>query len=165
MELGDRKEVDVNGTTFYIMCYEPFKAIHTLGELQKLISPIVGKLAGGVGSNPDVLDKDTSDITGLLPALEGAFQSIADNLDGASLERLFKMLLDPNFVSVVDEDGKAKPLSTAMMNKVFIGKTADMFKLAFEVVKANYSDFFTILNTRFGSLGVFTTKNTTSPEN
>lgn len=158
MALGDRHEVQIGENTFYIMMFEPFKAMEVLGDLQKTFSPIIGKLAGGVANNPDVLEAEITDLQGMLPALEGAFASLAENVDGKTLKNICSMLLNQEYIAVEDETGKTKQLSQGVINKIFLGKTGDMTKLMWEVVRLNYQDFFTTFSTQFGNLGVFGTR-------
>ena len=145
MALGDRTEITINDNTFYVMMFEPFKSFKILGELQRIVAPILGKLAGGVLNNTDVLDKELSDLQGILPALDGALKEMAMTLDGDKFEKLLEMLLNPQYVSVLDkETDKIKQLDKGMINKVFTGDVASMAVLAFEVAKVNYKSFFTI---------------------
>ena len=102
MALGDRTEITINDNTFYVMMFEPFKSFKILGELQRIVAPILGKLAGGVLNNTDVLDKELSDLQGILPALDGALKEMAMTLDGDKLEKLLDMLLNPQYISVLD---------------------------------------------------------------
>lgn len=158
MALGDRIDVNIGENTFHIMMFEPFRAMEVLGDLQKVFSPIIGKLAGGIAKNTEVLDVEVNDISGMMPALEGAFASLAEHVDGKTLKNVCSMLLNETYISVDDETGRAKALTTGMVNKVFVGKTGEMTKLMWEVIKVNYSDFFTTFSTQFGNLGAFTTK-------
>ena len=145
MAIGDRTEITINDNTFYVMMFEPFKSFKILGELQRIVAPILGKLAGGVLNNTDVLDKELSDLQGILPALDGALKEMAMTLDGDKFEKLLNMLLDAQYISVLDkETDKVKQLDKGMINKVFTGDVASMAVLAFEVAKVNYKSFFTI---------------------
>ena len=145
MALGDRTEITINDNTFYVMMFEPFKSFKILGELQRIVAPILGKLAGGVLNNTDVLDKELSDLQGILPALDGALKEMAVTLDGDKLEKLLDMLLNPQYISVLDkETDKVKQLDKGMINKVFTGDVASMAVLAFKVAEVNYKSFFSI---------------------
>ena len=145
MALGDRTEITINDNTFYVMMFEPFKSFKILGELQRIVAPILGKLAGGVLNNNDVLDKELSDLQGILPALDGALKEMAMTLDGDKLEKLLDMLLNPQYISVLDkETDKVKQLDKGMINKVFTGDVASMAVLSFKVAEVNYKSFFSI---------------------
>jgi len=156
MNIGDRKDVVVGEYTYHIMPWAPFKAAKNLGTLQKYILPVVGKLADGVAHNPDVLEMDTNtDMGSIMSCLDGTFQEIANRLDENAIDALLKMILDSEYISVDDPaTGKPAKLTEPVLNRLFTGNIADMFVLAAEVIKVNYSDFFTIFGSRFGNLGM-----------
>lgn len=165
--IGDRQEVNIDDMTFYVQMYEPFKAIKVLGNLQKIILPVLKKTLAGMEDVDGILDKDLSsikDFAQVMPLLEGLFGGLSENLDGDKLEKLMNMLLDSNYVSTKHpQTEKLVKLDKSVINQIFTGNLSAMFTLAFNVVKVNYADFFTTLSTRFGNLGVFTGKTTKSP--
>lgn len=165
--IGDRTEVIIDDMTFYVQMYEPFKAIKNLGDLQKAILPVLKQTLAGMEDVDGILDKDLSnikDFAQVMPLLEGIFSGLSDHLDGDKLERVMNMLLDSNYVSAKHpQTDKLVKLDKGIINQVFTGNLSAMFKLAFEVVKINYADFFTTLSTQFGNLGVFTGETTKSP--
>ncbi len=164
--IGDRTEVTIDDMTFYIQRYEPFKAIKNLGDLQKIILPVLKQTLSGIESGNDILDIDlekTEDFSKVMPLLEGLFGGLSEHLDGDKLEKVMNMLIDEKYIAALHPDtGKKVVLNKGIINQLFADNLSAMFKLAFEVVKVNYADFFTTLSTQFGSLGVFTEKITKS---
>lgn len=162
MNIGDRKEITIGSNVFHVAKFEPFKAMKNLGNIQKIVFPVIGEAMAGAKGIDGVLDKDLSsnaDINSLMPMLQGIFTGMADNIDGDNMEKLFKILLDPEYISVEDPNtGKPSHLNQSMINTIFMSEDSDlsdMMLLAFEVLKLNYASFFTKLSTRFGNLGAF----------
>ena len=118
--------LDLNGHTFYVRRLEPFTALKVLGELQKHV----------LGPASSVLD------TGRPGALAQALAAVSDQLDGTTLERLAKLLLNPAYVSV-SADGdpeRAKRLDEGQVNLTLAGAT-DALELCLFVAQVNYADF------------------------
>ena len=165
MNLGDRKDITIGSNVFHIAKFEPIKAMINLGGIQKIISPVIGNALGGAKGINGVLDKDianANDLKDLLPMLKGLFFGLGENLDGDKINKLLKILLDAEYISVDDPiSGNTVKLNQSMINTVFMGDYGDlpdMMILAYEVVKVNYASFFTRLSTQFGSLGALVAK-------
>ena len=133
---------------FYLKPFPAFAAVNISGELASTLTPILGGLAGivsaGEGSNlkdkaiDSLMDVDIDDA---LPVLTKSFSG----LSGASLERLMrKLLVESSNISVECEatGGEVKVMSKELADEVFCGDVQDMFILAFEVIRTNYSGFF-----------------------
>lgn len=156
IELGTRQEVVINGLKFFVQHMDPFTALHTLGELQKIASPLIAEIAGVLeatvtNSDAGVMDKDVMDMAVLLPAVKGIFLSAHQYIDGDNLVNVLKLLLSSKFISV-DYNGKKNELNDDMIRFVFNGDMVSMLELAYHVMRINYADFFTISTTRFGTL-------------
>lgn len=151
---GKITEVEIGGNVFYIRQFDPFRAIGVLGELQKVISPILGGLAGAVSKNG--IDKDIADLSVVAGALQEIFESLPEHLDGDKLQSLSKKLLNKDFIGVsVGGEGKPVMLDAGAINEVFTGCPYDMLRLMYEVAKANYADFSMLSNIPGGLQGVF----------
>ena len=142
-ELGSRTEVhlkSVEDATFYVQSFNPFDAIKILGDLQKIIAPIMGGVVGQQGDDVKV---------GM--SVEAICKGLHDYVDGDNLLRVMKMLINPDFISVSIEGGQPKRLTDDLVNLVFAGRTQGLFELCYEVIKINYDGFFTIFGDLFGN--------------
>ena len=154
MKQHDTKhERDLNGNTFYVRPFGAFKAANLSGEILSLLTPILAGVAPIVagatveGDNISLLDMDAEKAA---PHLASAMSGI----NGEKLEALLKkMLIQYKNVSVqLDGKDEAELLTEDLANEVFCGDTQDMFILAFDVIKVNYSGFFKKLGGQFGGV-------------
>ncbi len=138
--MAQPKEVRLGNSVFYIHQFPVFYAMHVLGELQKVIVPVLGgAIKGAKGAN---MDADVNDLSVLVDVAGDAIASLPMHLNGDSLEKLSKMLLDPTYVAIsVDGRQKAIRLSEQVLDEVFTGRPIDMLVLMFQVVKVNFMDF------------------------
>lgn len=110
--------------TFHVRRLEPFTALKVLGDLQKhILGPASAALDG---NRPD--------------ALATAIAAVSDKLDGATLERLARLLLNPAYVSVSDGMGDPRRLDEGQINLTLTG-AGDVLDLCIFVAKVNYADF------------------------
>lgn len=126
-------------TVFYIHRFPPFMAMRVLGELNKVIAPVLGGAAKGLES------ADMGDGNGLgaiAPVLGDALKNLM-LIDGDVMEHVLRLVLNEEYVSVSTSGTKSDlaHLSEEKVNEVFEGKPIDMIMLAVEVVKVNYLDF------------------------
>ena len=126
-------------TVFYIHRFPPFMAMRVLGELNKVIAPVLGGAAKGLES------ADMGDGNGLgaiAPVLGDALKNLM-LIDGDVMEHVLRLVLDENYISVSTNGSKNNLayLTEEKVNEVFEGKPIDMIMLAVEVVKVNYLDF------------------------
>lgn len=140
--------VNIDGMTFYIRPFPAFKAANLFGQLVKTLTPVIGgilPLADSAAGGKNLFDLDLDEAA---PAIVGAVSS----LSGDKVEELLKQLLiDYQNVSVDNpSDGRTVRLTEDLANELFCGDTQDMFLLAIEVVKLNYSGFFKKLASQFG---------------
>ena len=157
--------VQVGDTTFYIRPFPAFKAANILGQLTKIVTPLIGGILpaiegigpavkGAFGADQEgeadeegggVLDTDLSKAG---PAIAAAFSS----LSGDKLESMLKQLLIVHQNIAFDdlETGRTVRLTEDNANELFCGDTQDMLMLAFEVCKVNFSGFFDKLANQFG---------------
>ena len=138
----------VGENCFYIRKFSAFSASNIFTQVAKVVTPIAGSLLpllGMVGNNGKLMDIDLSDAA---PSLAGLF----DNVSGDVVEILLKeLLIKHENVSYDDpHTGRTTKLTEDAANELFCGETQDMFLLAVEVVKLNYSGFFRKLKDQFG---------------
>lgn len=158
--------VQVGETTFYIRPFPAFTAANVLGRLTKIVTPLIGgilpALEGIAPAVKDALggaaDEDAGDEMGggvldtdlskAGPAIAAAFSS----LSGDKLEVMLRQLLIVHQNVAYDDltTGKTVRLTEDNANELFCGDTQDMFMLAFEVCKINFSGFFDKLASQFG---------------
>ena len=147
-------ERTLNGNTFYVRPFPAFVAANISGELSALIVPILTAIAPqiiGNGSGNDgavnILDIDS---TVAAPALANGLSSV----NGEKIEALLKKLLvkHRNISVALDGEKDAQYLTEDLANELFCGEAQDMFILAFDVIKVNFSGFFTRLGSRFGNV-------------
>lgn len=153
---------DLGGRTFYIHIFGGWRSLHVLGELQKVLTPVLGGIAeavsGGIKTEEDMNKvKDSSlqdafmnmDLTSVGEALKKATY----HLDGKELERLGKLLLTghPTILYVNSENGESPdPVTEVFLDEFTKGHPEYFFKLMYKVVEVNYQDFFNSLKGVFG---------------
>lgn len=147
-EIGNRTEIKlktVNDVVFHVQCFDPFTALRVLGDLQRVLSPIVGSMVGSANATGvesiNILSKSISNIC----------NGLHEYVDGETLVKLIEMLVREDYISVSIEGGTPKRLSKDLVNLVFNGNPGGVLELAYEVVKVNYGGFFTIFKTLFGN--------------
>ena len=139
----ETREVTVGENIFYIRPLPAFKAANMTGELAALVLPLVSGLApmlSAVDTEKEgngLLDIKVEDAA---PAIAGAFSS----LDGDKVEKILKHLLIAGSNISVEQPGEKVRLLTEDL--------ANMFILAFEVIRTNYNGFFKKLGDRFGKV-------------
>lgn len=117
-----------------------FAANSIIMKLQKLILPVLGEMAGK-GQSADVMDMDVKD----------AFKVISEKLDDSVMTEIILPMFKLSVTSSITDNCKID--SESAINKVFCDADglADLYELIFEVLKYNFSGFFTNLAGRFGS--------------
>ena len=150
MKQFETKERVLNGNMFYIRPFPAFVSANISGELFSALMPVLGSLGPmaakvTAGGNADLLNMDAE---AAAPILANGLSS----LTGDKLETLLKKLLVKHKNISVEMEGQneAKPLTEDLANEIFCGDAQDMFILAFDVIKANYSGFFARLGSQFG---------------
>jgi len=158
MKQFEAKERILDGNTFYIRPFPAFKSANISGELFSLILPMLGSLVPMANSamkdNADnLLDKDI-DFDKMAPSIVNGMSSVS----GDKVERLLKTLLvkHKNISVELEDSDNAVPLTEDMANEIFCSNTQDMYILAMDVIRINYSGFFGRLGSLFGEhVGAF----------
>ena len=121
---------------FAIRQFNPFLAMRILGDLQKMLVPALGGAANGISQNPEQAET--------IAAIGGALKNIAELVDGKTLEKSIKLLLDSEYLSVKKKDAKSFEMAGEdVLATIFWGRPFDMVALAFKVFQVNYLDFTT----------------------
>jgi len=159
MKLFETKTQQLGDVIFHVRPLPALTAANISGELFGTLLPALGSLAPMMGEKTDpasLLDIDSAEAA---KALAKGMSSIS----GDKLEYLLKKLLiqhrNISFEQVGPFDAK-KPdpqvLTEDIANELFCGDVQDMFILAFDVIKSNYSGFFEKLGSLFGDhIGAF----------
>ena len=155
IELGKRTEVEVSGYSFYIEHFDPFTAISVLGDLQKIVTPILGKFTENLATegDTDVMDSDFQNLMSAKGALSSVFNALHEHVDGETLVKTLKLLLRKELIAVSIEGAKPERLTDEVIIRIFNGDIGGILELAYQVVKVNYEGFFTTAANRFGTLG------------
>lgn len=149
--MASRTEVEIDGNTFFIKKFEPFKSVKVLGHLQKSLLGPAGSLVSFSGdpAKNNGLQADLSEF-----AVERAIEKVSRELDGETLERLAKMLIDKEYVSVVlagSDSDKPAPATEGNLNLAFEDDPfGGILMLFIECIKVNYLAFFMRAQTLFG---------------
>jgi len=142
-----KAERDLNGNRFYIRPFPAFAAANLSGEISSLIIPILASIAPAASKagGDSVLDINVEDAA---PALASGLSAV----NGDRVESLLKKLLVKHGNISVELEGKdeAQRLTEDLANELFCGDAQDMFILAFDVIKVNFSGFFVKLGSLSG---------------
>ena len=141
---------------FYIRPMDPFKALDLLGDLQKTVLPALGAALGqtSIGGEEVKQDNGGEEVKQALTLsnfmhkkldIENALKQLSAAINGAKLNDLLTRILNAEYISYapVGEPDKAKRLDRAVVATIYNGRLKGMFELAWEVIRVNYSDFFT----------------------
>ena len=148
-----KQERILNGNTFYVRPFGAFKAVNLSGEIFSLLIPIITGVAP-VAAGANIREDNTSvldiDIGKAAPYLSNAMNGI----NGDRIERLLKKLLIQyrNISVAIDGESAAQLLTEEIADEVFCGDAQDMFILAYDVIRVNYSGFFEKVGDRFGGV-------------
>lgn len=132
----ERETFVINGREYQASKIAAFPANGIILKLQKLILPVLG----GLNQNQDVMGMNVNDIFGI----------ISEKLDESVMTDIVLPMFKLSQVSSAEHSCKID--SEQAINKVFgdADGLADMYELIFEVLKYNFSGFFTKLAGRFG---------------
>ena len=161
----------LSGNVFHVRPFGAFKAANMSGEILSLLTPILAGVAPIIAA-ADVSGDDVSfldmDAEKAAPHLANAMSGIS----GDKLEALLKKLLIQHgniSVEIQNENGSMKSaelLTEDLANEVFCGDTQDLFILAFDVIKVNFSGFFKKLGGQYGGvINALLAKGSPSSEN
>lgn len=119
---------------FSIRAFNPFYAMRVLGDLQKILVPIIGGAAASIQDAPE--NGET------VAAVGGALRQAAGTLDGVILEKTCKLLLNPEYIGVKTKDSKQFSYADEdTLTQIYWGRPWDMLALCAKVFEVNYLDF------------------------
>jgi hypothetical protein len=146
-----KAEKELGGNKFYIRPFPAMKAAGISADVSAFILPIIGAVAPLVGDTLKSSEVDLGKVDS-----EAAARTLANALpdvSGDRVESLLKKLLTKHQNIAVEVDGgDAEKLNEDLANEIFCGEVQNMFILAVEVIKVNYSGFFKNLGDRFGGV-------------
>ena len=148
-----KQERELGGNRFFIRPFGAFKSANMSCEIMGLLTPIlagVAPIVAGAEISGDEINLGDIDAEKAAPHLANALSGIS----GDKLEDLLKklLILHKNISVQLDGESDAQTLTEDLADELFCGDTQDMFILAFDVIKANYSGFFKKLGGQFGSV-------------
>ncbi|ABI62470.1 phage tail assembly chaperone [Granulibacter bethesdensis] len=121
-----RESVTIGAQVYHIKRFDPFRALRILGSLQGvLLAPFAALMDTARGEE----------------AIMQGLRDLSRGLDGEALEKLARLLLDPDCIAVGDDPATARRLSHAMAGSVF-SDVSEAIELCMEVVRINYAGFF-----------------------
>ena len=150
MKQMDTTMKKISGVKFYIKPFSAFTSARISGDLAKVHGPLLGSISpmlkGTSSENTNIMDMDMGE---MMPILG----DMLTQLDGEKLEQLMKeLLVDYKNITFEDEDGEVSYLTYDDANEIFCGEIMDMLMLCWEVIKLNFSGFFTKLLGQSGNL-------------
>ncbi len=134
-------EYKMGESLFMIRPFEPFEAMHILGELKKVLAPIIGGASKGFSEN--ALDADVRDVRVWADMLGGIFTQLGEHITGEQMESLARQLLRPDYIAF-SPDGTERKLvkfTEDIIDEYFTGRPIDLIILMVQVIKVNYLDF------------------------
>ncbi len=149
-------------TVFYIHRFPPFMAMRVLGELNKVVGPVMGGAAKGLQN----IEGAGENLEALSTVLGSALQNLM-MIDGDVMEHVLRLVLNEEYVSVSTNGTKndLAHLTEEKINEVFEGRPIDMIMLAVNVVRVNYLDFSMLSSIPTGFLGALGTMKSAFLEN
>lgn len=149
-------------TVFYIHRFPPFMAMRVLGELNKVVGPVMGGAAKGLQN----IEGAGENLEALSTVLGSALQNLM-MIDGDVMEHVLRLVLNEEYVSVSTNGTKndLAHLTEEKINEVFEGRPIDMIMLAVNVVRVNYLDFSMLSSIPTGFLGTLGTMKSAFLEN
>ena len=147
-----KAEREIDGNIFYVRPFPAFTAANISGELAAIITPLLASLApvalssnANSGEEKNFMDMDAAEAA---PMLAKGLES----LSGDKVEAILRKLLTKHGnISVEQHGGDMQKLTDDLANEMFCGNAQDMFILAFEVIKVNFSGFFKKVGGQFGT--------------
>jgi hypothetical protein len=114
----------------------PFRSMKVLGDLQKILLPVIGGAVEGL--------KDSSDNAEMIAAIGGALGQIAGNVDGDKLEKACDLLLDTEYLAFKGPNDKQfRAVSKDDLAAIYTGRPWDLLALCAKIFDVNFLDFST----------------------
>lgn len=120
---------------FSIRQMNPFLAMKVLGELQKILLPVIGGAVEGL--------KDSTDNAEMVATIGGALGKIAESVDGAKLYAACELLLDTDYLAVRGSDKQFRIMSKDDLAMIYTGRPWDLLAFCAKIFEVNFLDFST----------------------
>lgn len=142
---------EVGKYKFYITPFPAFKAMNMTGEIARVAGPLVGCLLPMLGNG------GLSSIANMDVSVAANMFAGASAIDGEKVEQLSRKLLLGGHIVVETKDEitgerDGERLTEEIVNEVFCGDVANMYVLCYHVIKLNFGDFFSKLDSQFGQV-------------
>lgn len=118
------KIVAIGGYKFGIARMDAFSALEVFGDLQKELLPALGGLMKPEGEQDGTAQ---------------ALSVLSGSLSGKSLTKWANRLLDPDYISVENEDGVLEKL-TADRREIVFDNAVEILELMVAVIRENFAD-------------------------
>ncbi len=138
------KEVQIDGTSFFISPFPVFTAARITAQLSKVLSPILGGVIALLGSEDETGEDTEKDLSENVVAAIPAFTAAMQGLSPVEFEKLAReLLVNSRNIAFKNQDyPNGEILTEDAVNAIFAGNTQNMYILAFHVIKENYGGFF-----------------------
>ena len=147
------KEVQIDGTSFFISPFPVFTAARITAQLSKVLSPILGGVIVLLGSEDEMGEDTEKDLSEDVVAAIPAFTASMQGLSPAEFEKLAReLLVNSRNIAFKNQDyPNGEILTEDAVNAIFAGNAQNMYILAFHVIKENYGGFFGKFKTPSGN--------------
>lgn len=136
MDRFNRKSFTLGEDTFFVQLIPPKESIKAWTEVQKILMPAVSGAMEGAKLEHSTEEEKWFNI------VASALQTLPYTLDEEKMEKLYKYLLNPEYVAVQRKTDKTPiRLSEDIVDEVFTGRVFDIFFLMAKVIQINYMDF------------------------
>lgn len=135
------QRVTIDGVDFAIYPFGAMQAANLSGELGRFFGPMVSGLVPlALGESDDVLSVDLKDA---MPLVTMAFST----LDGDTVEKLLrKLLINGKNISCQYREHNGEVVQSVLdqdlLDVIFCQNIDGLYRLAYEVIKVNFSGFF-----------------------
>lgn len=138
-------KIEMEGMEFHIHPFRALEALKLKATFLKKVLPALGALVGSAAGEIESKSLDEINIDG--PSLSLALSTLFEQLDENEFERLVKRFVYKTQVVFNDGSGqRAGDLSSdVVFDTVFSRRLTILYKLIFEIIKANYPDFFALM--------------------
>ena len=136
MDRFDRKSFKLGEDTFFVQLIPPLESMKAWTEIQKILMPAISGALEGMNLEAE------NEQEKWLNTIVAAFQTLPYTLDAENTEKLYKYLLNPEYVAVQRKEDKTPiRLSEDIVSEIFTGRVFDLFFVMAKVIQINYMDF------------------------
>lgn len=132
------KEIKIDDLQFYIHSFPALEALKLQSILLQKVGPALGQLLGKVKTD-NILDTDLNG-EDLSKALQLLFSSLDEEIFISLVLRILK-----NTIAIIPNEPEIVLNAEENINRVFQRNLIAIYKVIFEILKFNYSDFFVLM--------------------